>query len=661
MIEFLIQFLQESNWLDFKFAELNACIELCGLNPQDLYDTTLSNEEKKNTIYLHIRFPSVEIAREVCHRSVLIKGLYLTWAYDDSLRKLVEKVENLPSSFTSSLYNDSFLSWCIDIDTHARVLTMEEKQVYRAQFACVRFAGPVNLKNADIQMNLLMDFSTRHQRKEIEFEKDPVDIFCYFGQLVAVNHMRDDLKKYSLKSRLYLGPTSLDTSLCFLLANMGHVKKGSFVMDPFVGTASILVAAAHYRALCFGADIDVRVLKGDMYAGHSRHEKGDQTKRDVWENFKSYDLPRPELIRLDNHIMESHLSLTPLLSSSENSRGKSTCSTGHNNFVDCEIFDCFLTDPPYSIRAGARKSGKKGGFKHQVEDHQRLEHIPSTQPYEVEEVMLDLLHNAALYLKQDGRLLYLIPTPYNFNIQDLPVHPCFTIVDMCLQGLSSRHGRHLVILKKYRRYEKKLVTEFEEYREKVRLKTDGGFSGLIEKLTLALSVEGEKDESVIKILSRRKKNIDRVKKAEVRKEIDEKGLDSSLFDIAKTTICIATFMKDQADSNQDYKGTSWEAILRWYSKSYGDEITGNDKNSSVSQLEFVNNVITRMIRHEKALIEIMDGQEVGTASTQCNGEIDPSKILIFNSEYRIKDRLIKDPSSRGKKKQKKNKMSKQQM
>ena len=68
-----------------------------------------------------------------------------------------------------------------------------------------------------------------------------------------------------------------------------------------------------------------------------------------------------------------------------------------------------------------------------------------------------------------------------------------------------------------------------------------------------------------------------------------------------------------------------------------------------------------MIRHEKALIEIMDGQEVGTASTQCNGEIDPSKILIFNSEYRIKDRLIKDPTSRGKKKQKKNKMSKQQM
>ena len=654
MADCLIQFLQESHWFDFKFAELNACIELCGLNPHDLYDTTLNHVDKRNTIYLHIQFPTIDIAKEICKRCVLVKGLYLTWAYDNSLLKLVEKVGNLPSTFTSPLYNDSSLSWSIDIDTFAKVLTMDEKQIYRGKFTCVKFKGPVKLKDASAQMHLLMDFSPRYQQKEKDFEENPVGIFCYFGQLLAVNNMKEDLRKYSLKSRLYLGPTSLDTSLCFLMANMGHVRKDSFVMDPFVGTASILVAASHYGAMCFGTDIDVRVLRGNMYAGQSRDEAGDQTKRDVWENFKSYNLPRPELIRLDNHIMDSHFSIAPLNSMRRTSEGKSNQRTS-NRYVDCEMFDCFLTDPPYSIRAGARKTGKKGGSRYQVGDYQREEHIPSTQPYDVEEVMLDLLHNAALFLKKDGRLLYLIPTPYNFNIQDLPIHPCFTVVDLCLQGLSSRHGRHLVILRKHRRYDENLVREFEDYREKVRLKTDGGFSGLIEKLTLALSAEGSQDESVIKVLSRRKKNVDKAKQAEVRKEIDEKGLDSSIFDVPRITIRIAKFMKDQLDMSP-YQGTSWKVIVDWYGRNYGDEISEECKISSAKQLECVNNVISRMIRHEKALIEVVEGEEITSTSSLLNVDINASKILMFNASYRIKDRIIRE--QRDKKKQKKTKICK---
>lgn len=33
------------------------------------------------------------------------------------------------------------------------------------------------------------------------------------------------------------------------------------VYDPFVGTGSILVAASHFGAVTFGADIDVRVVR----------------------------------------------------------------------------------------------------------------------------------------------------------------------------------------------------------------------------------------------------------------------------------------------------------------------------------------------------------------------------------------------------------------
>ena len=70
-----------------------------------------------------------------------------------------------------------------------------------------------------------------------------------------------------------------------------------------------------------------------------------------------------------------------------------------SGFIDIELFDAVLTDPPYSIRAGAKKSGKKGGPKYAVQDSLRDDHIPATQAYAVEEVMLDLLHNAAKLLK----------------------------------------------------------------------------------------------------------------------------------------------------------------------------------------------------------------------------------------------------------------------
>jgi hypothetical protein len=40
------------------------------------------------------------------------------------------------------------------------------------------------------------------------------------------------------------------------------------------------------------------------------------------------------------------------------------------------------------------------------------DHIPSTQPYDGEAVMRDLLHNAAHWLKMGGRLVYWLPCDY---------------------------------------------------------------------------------------------------------------------------------------------------------------------------------------------------------------------------------------------------------
>lgn len=66
----------------------------------------------------------------------------------------------------------------------------------------------------------------------------------FLFQLSASPYFYNDL--VDLKKRLYLGPTSLDPSLALIMANMGGVKRGHLAFDPFAGTASILVALAHF-------------------------------------------------------------------------------------------------------------------------------------------------------------------------------------------------------------------------------------------------------------------------------------------------------------------------------------------------------------------------------------------------------------------------------
>lgn len=129
-------------------------------------------------------------------------------------------------------------------------------------------------------------------------------------------------------------------------------------------------------AKCFGSDIDPRVLRGQMYAG-SADRSVDSTKRDVFENFKSYNLEKPELIRMDNHLLDRHVHLqtnsSRAASSSDRDRGidvdvdradssdlRSASSSSSCRKEDDTLdgmFDVIVTDPPYGIRAGAKKSG----------------------------------------------------------------------------------------------------------------------------------------------------------------------------------------------------------------------------------------------------------------------------------------------------------------
>lgn len=78
----------------------------------------------------------------------------------------------------------------------------------------------------------------------------------YFGLIVA-SYKKYEKKstggkqhtyftRYDLKKRPYLGPTSTDHELAFLMANQAQIEAGDMVYDPFVGTGSIAVALQHF-------------------------------------------------------------------------------------------------------------------------------------------------------------------------------------------------------------------------------------------------------------------------------------------------------------------------------------------------------------------------------------------------------------------------------
>lgn len=82
MIHCLVQFYQDLDWRDFRFAELDALLEMNGVSPAMAYTAhaPLSPAEKQQSLvmpYLLLDLPSREVAVRICQRSVLIKHIYL--------------------------------------------------------------------------------------------------------------------------------------------------------------------------------------------------------------------------------------------------------------------------------------------------------------------------------------------------------------------------------------------------------------------------------------------------------------------------------------------------------------------------------------------------------------------------------------------------------
>ena len=114
------------------------------------------------------------------------------------------------------------------------------------------FKGVVDLSNkARVTLSVILDFDPRRGEPAPPRVSGSTDGELYGLPVDRLRHVfigtshatRRSLHiELALPRRAYLGPTSLEPLLALTMCNMAAVQPGALVMDPFVGTGSILVA-----------------------------------------------------------------------------------------------------------------------------------------------------------------------------------------------------------------------------------------------------------------------------------------------------------------------------------------------------------------------------------------------------------------------------------
>eukprot|EP01135_Chromosphaera_perkinsii_P003326 Nk52_evm26s240 gene=Nk52_evmTU26s240 len=396
--------------------------------------------------FVWVHLPSEEAARRMLERLVLTRYIFRVFAegsgenaYEEIKKQLTSEggmKELMPVLQGKGTY-------AVGFQTHNKKGSMSRQRELRNQLKeYIPFEGMIDLKTPDRKFVVIEGYALndKHDKKSKDFPE------CVYFALELGEGQKKVNAKYDLKKRDYIGTTSMDAFLSIIMGNMGHCGKGRIMYDPFVGTGSLLVGAAHYGSYTCGSDIDPRVVRG--------------------KNGKS----------IKNHGMQYNMNDRIL--------DVMIADNNHSPFRMSNMFHCILTDPPYGIREEAKKLGPKPG-REGVKIVQRHDHIPQTVKYELPDILNDLLDFAAKSLVIQGRLVYWIPVyREDYDPSSLPKHPCLEVLADSEQALTMKWARRLITMKKVREYdpEDAEVVLFKQNRCKADTAADWLFKNLRARL-----------------------------------------------------------------------------------------------------------------------------------------------------------------------------------
>lgn len=365
---------------EFRMPELDSLNQLLNLG--------LEFEESECDIfrpYMVVRISNDQKARDLGSRAILVKHVLKHWA-DAASHDELHKLNKANPSFWDCYVESA--SFKITVTSFKATLTQARKSEIIESLSYMDFKGPIQLNQPDVE---IMISEEHYSADEAEGDEKcrPADRLgrmtniqlrrVWLGEKLC-DGQRSLVDRFDLKKRAYIGNTSMEAGLSLLMANQGLVRESSFVTDPFTGTGSMLYAAAWFGGFVFGSDIDGRPIRGKERC--IRDSAAQYGVTDKLLDFAIFDM------------------------------------TQHPWRTD-GIFDAILCDPPYGVRAGAKRLGRKDNSKLREEpymlpdgtwSHEKPDYIPPSRPWEMSEVLEGLLEFSLRMLKPNGRLVYWLPT-----------------------------------------------------------------------------------------------------------------------------------------------------------------------------------------------------------------------------------------------------------
>ncbi|TBU39613.1 tRNA guanosine-2'-O-methyltransferase [Dichomitus squalens] len=412
LIQYLFVFAQVHE--DFRIPELLSISELYGFEikfPERLEDRDTSRP------FMLLELESEEHARLLSRRCILIRYVCEFYARGKSYEEVHEH-NRARSSLWEKYIEDTSFKFLVTAFNHT-IPQWRQRDVVES-FSYMDFRGKIDMKNPDITLTVFEEYPDKHGTTREKTEGDGQFDEVWFGRLIEVGSARPLVKTFDVKKRVYYGNTSMEAEISLLMANQTLASPGKLIYDPFIGTGSMAYTTAHFGAFVLGSDIDGRQMRG-------------KTKP-------------PGIIRAAAQYGVA-------------SRIVDLCTfdVTQNPWRCGNLFDAIITDPPYGVRAGAKRLGRKSNRPPReapapahAERPDDQPYIPPMKPYELSELARDLVILARYMLKPRGRLVFFLPTVTE-EYEELDVHAMLCdgmeLVANSLQNFGS-WGRRLITIRK---------------------------------------------------------------------------------------------------------------------------------------------------------------------------------------------------------------------
>ncbi|KDN39312.1 hypothetical protein K437DRAFT_250787 [Tilletiaria anomala UBC 951] len=385
-----------------------------------------------------------EAVERICKRSVAIKDAWELWAEAADHAELHAKLQSPQGNAKWQKYCDERTSWKFDVLNFGyRISEYEQRALFQGfSYMAAALTGDIKMKGAELLVGVVQlhekglaaeasKEARRAEKAKTGHITKPQHIFV--GRKLQIEFGRDKVDVFDVKKRVYIGNTTMESEMSLRMALMGLAGPGKIIYDPFTGTGSMLHAASLYDAYVLGAEIDVRALRGKELAGPG--------KTGIMKVAEQYGCTHRYLDCL-------HMDFTQPAWRKEVYR-------------DQGLFDAIITDPPYGVRAGAKKLGLRANGRHHdgpvimpdgTPAHLTMDYHPPMRAYHLQDLLTDLMKQSSRLLKDDGRLVFFVPSISEEEDKKthVPEHPDLVLIAKNYQDFGY-WGRILITMRRKRR------------------------------------------------------------------------------------------------------------------------------------------------------------------------------------------------------------------